>query len=150
MAPGIIRPSSFPFGGEESQVSKTLQRLQRPKQHNGEEPFVYCRSWPLLFSFSQGAKVLTKPDLKITCQLVCIQKEDEWKTAYITPTENLVMPFGLINAPIVTSTLVNVVLRDMLNISVFVYLDNIFIFSKSIKNHVTHFKIVLQNSLCEN
>ncbi len=41
----------------------------------------------------------------------------------------LVMPFGLANAPAVFLALVNNVFRDLLNTCVFVYLDDILIFS---------------------
>ena len=57
------------------------------------------------------------------------------------------MPFGLTNAPAVFQALVNDVLRDMLNQFVFVFLDDILIFSKSLKEHVTHVRKVLQRLL---
>lgn len=38
------------------------------------------------------------------------------------------MPFGLTNAPIVFRSVVNGILRDMLSVFVFVYLDDILIF----------------------
>ncbi len=47
--------------------------------------------------------------------------------------EYRVLPFGLVNAPAVFQALVNDVLRDMLNIFVFVYLDDILIFSNSLQ-----------------
>lgn len=49
---------------------------------------------------------------------------DEWKTAFSTllgHSEYLVMPFGLTNAPAVFQALVNDVLQDVRNHSVFVY-----------------------------
>lgn len=57
------------------------------------------------------------------------------------------MPFGLTKAPAVFQSLVNDVLRDMLNITVFVYLDDILIFSKSAEEHVHHVRAVLQQLL---
>ena len=71
-------------------------------------------------------------------------------SAFNTPSghyEYLVMPFGLTNAPAVFQGLVNDVLRDMLNISVFVYLDDILIFSKTKQDHVQHVHRVLQRLL---
>ena len=58
--------------------------------------------------------------------------------------EYLVMPFGLTNAPAVFQALVNDVLRDFLNHSLFVYLDDIIIFSKNLKEHIVHVRQVLQ------
>ena len=63
------------------------------------------------------------------CHLVRIREVDEWKTAFNTPLGHyryLVMPFGLTNAPAVFHSLVNDVLRDMLNRSI--YIDDILIF----------------------
>ena len=61
--------------------------------------------------------------------------------------EYLVMPFGLTNAPALFQSLVNDVLRDMLNRSVFVYLNDILIFSKSVEEHRIHVRQVLQQLL---
>lgn len=52
--------------------------------------------------------------------------------------EYRVLPFGLVNTPAIFQALVNGVLRDMLNILVFVYLDGILIFSPSLQVHVLH------------
>lgn len=48
------------------------------------------------------------------------------------------MPFGLTNAPAVFQTLVNDVLRDMLNKFSFVCLDDILIYFPDINCHVSH------------
>ncbi|XP_055015782.1 uncharacterized protein LOC129410863 [Boleophthalmus pectinirostris] len=96
------------------------------------------------------ATIFTKLDLRNAYHLVRIRQGDEWKTAFNTPLghfEYLVMPFGLTNAPAVFQTLVNDVLRDMLNKFVFVYLDDILIFSRDLKEHVQHVRLVLQRLL---
>ena len=96
------------------------------------------------------AVVFTKLDLRNAYYLVRIREGDEWKTAFNTHLghfEYLVMPFGLTNAPAVFQALINDVLRDMLNHFVFVYLDDILIFSKSLDDHVSHVKCVLQRLL---
>ncbi|KAJ3594106.1 hypothetical protein NHX12_006438 [Muraenolepis orangiensis] len=75
-----------------------------------------------------------------------IREGDEWKTAFNTHLghyEYGVMPFGLSNAPGVFQGLVNDVLRDMLNIFVVVYLDDILIFSRSMEEHHQHVCLVL-------
>ena len=57
------------------------------------------------------------------------------------------MPFGLTNAPAVFQALVNDILRDVINRYVFVYLDDILIFSESMGEHVTYVRLVLQRLL---
>ncbi len=102
------------------------------------------------FEILQGAKVFTKLDLRNAYHLVRIKEGDEWKTAFNTPIghfEYWVLQFGLVNAPAVFQALVNDVLRDMLNIFVFVYLDDILIFSPSLQVHVQHVRRVLQRLL---
>lgn len=102
------------------------------------------------FELLQGASVFTKLDLRNAYHLVRIRQGDEWKTAFNTPTghyEYLVMPFGLTNAPAVFQALINDVLRDLLNQFVFVYLDDILIFSKSLEEHEGHVSRVLQRLL---
>lgn len=59
----------------------------------------------------------------------------------------LVMSFGLTNAPATFQSLVNDVLRDLLNIYVFVYLDDILIFSPDEETHSQHVQSVLQRLL---
>ena len=57
------------------------------------------------------------------------------------------MPFGLTNAPAVFQALVNDLLRDMIDKFVFVYIDDILIFSRNLVEHVTHVRSVLRRLL---
>lgn len=78
------------------------------------------------------ATIFTKLDLHNAYHLVRIREGEEWKTAFnphLGHFEYLVMPFGLTNAPAVFQALVNDVLRDMIGHFVFVYLDDILIYS---------------------
>lgn len=82
--------------------------------------------------------------------LVCIGEGDEWKTGFNTPSghyEYLVMPFGLTNAHALCQAMINDVLRDFLNHSVYVYLDEILIYSPDSDSHVGHAVQVLQRLL---
>ncbi len=102
------------------------------------------------FESLQGASFFTKLDLSNAYYLVRIRKGDEWKTAFNTPRghfEYLVMPFGLSNAPAVFQALINDVLRDMVDQFIYVYLDDILIFSRSLQEHVQHVRVVLQRLL---
>ena len=161
LAAGIIRPFSSPVGAGFFFVSKKDRSLRPCIDYRGLNNIMLNNKYPLPLISSafvplHGAVVFSKLDLRNAYHLVRIREGDEWKTAFNTPLghfEYLVMPFGLTNAPAVFQSLVNDVLRDMLNRSVFVYLDNILIFSKPIEEHRIHARQVLQrlleNRLCE-
>ncbi len=103
-----------------------------------------------VFELLQGATVFTKLDLLSAYHLVQIREGDEWKTAFNTHTghfEYLVMPFDLSNSPAVFQALANDVLRDMVDRFVFVYLEDILIFSQNERDHVQHIRRVLQRLL---
>ncbi|KAF8749468.1 hypothetical protein RHS01_09960 [Rhizoctonia solani] len=78
---------------------------------------------------------------------------DEWKAAFCTALGHFaptVMQFGLSNTPAVFMCFMNNIFRDLLDISVVVYLDDILIFSNSREEHVQHVKEVLSCLLKHN
>lgn len=94
----------------------------------------------------QGAKIFTKLDLRSAFNLIRIKAGDEWKTAFRTRYglfEYVVMPFGLTNAPATCQQFVNDTLRDYLDVFCSVYLDDILIYSKTLKEHKEHVKKIL-------
>ena len=54
------------------------------------------------------------------------------------------MPFGLTNALASFQTMVNQILRDYIDDFVVVYLDDILIYLKTIKEHRWHVKLILE------
>lgn len=79
-----------------------------------------------------------------------IRGGDEWKTGFNTPNghyECLVTPFGLTNAPAVFQAMINDVLRDFLDHFMYVYLDDILIYSSDLDTHKKHVTAVLQRLL---
>lgn len=65
---------------------------------------------------------------------------------HITGTEFFVMSFGLINAPVAFMDLMNRVFSPYLDHFVIVFIDNIFVYSKSQVEHDEHLCIVLRTS----
>jgi hypothetical protein len=95
----------------------------------------------------RSVTVFTKLYLRGAYNLVRIKQGDEWKTAFRTRYghfEYCVMPFGLTNAPATLQRLVNDVFKDLLDISMVVYLDDILIFSATQEQHDAHVKEVLR------
>uniref|UniRef100_A0A8C1U5W3 Gypsy retrotransposon integrase-like protein 1 n=1 Tax=Cyprinus carpio TaxID=7962 RepID=A0A8C1U5W3_CYPCA len=152
---GTIVPSSSPAGAGFFFVKKKDGSLRPCIDYRGLNDITVKNKYPLplmssAFEILQGAKFFTKLDLRNAYHLVRIKEGDEWKTAFNTPLghfEYRVLPFGLVNAPAVFQALINDVLRDMLNIFVFVYLDDILVFSPSLQVHIQHVRRVLQRLL---
>src|SRR6266568_4111998 len=93
------------------------------------------------------AKVFTKIDLKDGFNLLRIAKGDEWKTAFKTRYGSYqynVMPFGLCNAPSWFQARMNEILHDLLDQGVIVYIDDILIYTESMRQHVDLVQKVLQ------
>ncbi len=155
LAAKIIRPSSSPAGAGFFFVEKKDGSLRPCIDYRGLNSITVKNTYPLplmssAFESLQGASFFTKLDLRNAYYLVRIREGDEWKTAFNTPRghfEYLVMPFGLSNAPAVFQALVNDVLRDMVDQFIYVYLDDILIFSRSLQEHVQHVRVVLQRLL---
>lgn len=93
-----------------------------------------------------GAKRFTKIDLTSGYWQIAIAAGDRHKTAFRTRYGNYEfnVPFGLINAPATFQSLMNDIFRDMLNICVVVYLDDILIYSKNDEDHEMYVRQVLQ------
>ncbi len=77
-----------------------------------------------------------------------IRESDEWKTAFKTcygHFEYQVMPFELINAPTTFQDYINKILVKKLNVFVIIYLNDIFIYTKSKeKKHIKAVQWVLK------
>ncbi|CAK6981241.1 uncharacterized protein LOC108874699, partial [Scomber scombrus] len=155
VAAGVIRPSSSPVGAGFFFVAKKDKTLRPCIDYTGLNAITVKNKYPLplldsAFTPLHDSVIFTKLDLRNAYHLIRIKEGDECKTAFNTHLghfEYLVMPFGLTNAPAVFQALVNDVLRDMLNRFVFVYLDDILIFSHSYAEHVDHVKQVLKRLL---
>ncbi len=108
------------------------------------------RSIPIIkeyLSLFHGVKWLTVLDLVSAYWQILLTKRSQKYTAFLT-TYGLyqfwVMPFELVNALITFQRLINDVLRDYLRKFCLVYLDDIIIYSKNLKDHKWHVRKVLQ------
>jgi len=93
-----------------------------------------------------GAEIFTKLDLRDAYHRVRIKPGDEWKTAFRTRYghyEYQVMPFGLANAPATFQAYINDALRDLIDITCVVYLDDILVFSSDPAKHKQDVREVL-------
>jgi hypothetical protein len=149
---GIICPSSCPAGAGFFFVAKKDNLLRPCIDHRGFDNILIKNHYPLpliayAFELLEGATIYAKLDLRDAYHLVSIHEGHKWKSAFNTPSghyEYLVMPFGFTNALNIFQTLVNNVLRDMLNKFVLVSHGVILIFSRSRDEHVHQVQAVLQ------
>nr|GEV74134.1 hypothetical protein [Tanacetum cinerariifolium] len=94
-----------------------------------------------------GSRVYSKIHLRSGYHQLRVSEEDILKTTFRTRYGHYkfqVMPFGLTNAPAIFMDLMNQVCKLYLDRFVIVFIDDILIYSKSIKEHEGHLKLILR------
>ncbi len=84
--------------------------------------------------------------MKLNYYQICVEKADVEKTTMRTrygSYEFLVMMFGLCNAMLTFTTLMNLIFHEKLDKLIIIYINDILVYSKSTKEHATHSKFVL-------
>ncbi|QRW21225.1 Retrotransposable element Tf2 protein [Rhizoctonia solani] len=148
----LIQPSKSPMASPILFVKKKNGKLRMCVDYRRLNSMTKKNVYPLplpqnLIEKLQGAKIFSKFDLKAGYNLVQIKEGDKWKTAFKTKYglfEYLVMPFGLTNAPAVFQDMMNEIFRDLLDVYVIIYLDNILVFSSNERDHKAHVREVLK------
>ena len=82
-----------------------------------------------------------------TYNLIKMKADEKWKTAFRIRYGHYkykVMLFDLINASVTCQQMINDILRDLLNVTVIAYLDDILIFFKNLTKHEEHVRQVLK------
>ncbi|GJU56497.1 putative reverse transcriptase domain-containing protein [Tanacetum coccineum] len=100
-----------------------------------------------LFDQLQGSRVYSKIDLRSGYHQLRVREEDIPKTAFRTcygHYEFQVMPFDFTNVSTVFMDLMNRVCKPYLDRFMIAFIDDILIYSKSIKEHEGHLKLILR------
>jgi hypothetical protein len=95
----------------------------------------------------QDTKLFTKIDLNTAYNLIRIYAGDEWKTAFRIRDrhhEYLVMPFGMANALASFYNMINEIFKDMIDLGIVAYIDDILIYSQTNEEHERLIKEVLR------
>ena len=153
LARGFIRKSTSPAGHPILFVPKKDGSLRQCVDYRKLNNITVKNRYPLpnaseLQDRLSKAKWFTLVDLKGAYNLIRMAEGEEWKTAFRTRYglyEYLVMPFGLTNAPASCQEMMNDILKEFLDITVVVYLDDILIYTDGpISQHVEDVKKVLE------
>ncbi|GJP50749.1 hypothetical protein CLOM_g9918 [Closterium sp. NIES-68] len=152
LAKGLIRPSTSPYGAPVLFTPKSDGSLRMCIDYRALNKQTIKNKYPIpriddLLDQLRGATVFSKLDLRTGYWLIRMADNSIHKTAFRTRYESyeyLVMLFGLTNAPATFQAEMNHILRPLLDECVVVYLDNIHINSRDMKQHVEHLRRVFE------
>src|SRR6266540_3777084 len=152
---GVIEPSISPYAfnivivGKKDRAGEGMDKIcinytplnEVTEKDSGPIPII--KEYLSLF---YGVKWLTVLDLASIYWQILLKKRSRKYTAFLTAYglyQFKVMSFGLINALAIFQRFMNDVLRDYLRKFCLIYLDDIIIYSKSLKDHKRHVRKVL-------
>ena len=152
IASGYIQPSRSPYGAPILFVKKKGGDLRMCVDYRALNKITIKNKYPIpliddLVDQLHGAKIFSKIDLRSGYYQVRIHPDDIAKTAFRSRYghyEFRVMPFGLTNAPATFMTLMQNVLRPLLDKCVIVYIDDILVYSRDPEEHAQHLRQVFQ------
>jgi len=148
---GFIRPSTSPYAAPVLFVKKADGKLRLCVDYRKVNAQTVRNSYPLpridgILERIHGSRVFSKLDLASGYHQIRIADDDIPKTAFTTRKglfEFTVLPFGLTGAPATFMRVINEAFRDLIDESLQVYLDDLLTHSKTIDEHVTHLRQVL-------
>ena len=147
----LIEPSTSPFSAPILFVSKPDGGLRMCLDYRMLNTMTIKNKAPLprvddLFDKLGGCSFFSSLDLQSGYYQIRIPESDVHKTAFNSPLGHFqwrVLTFGLTNAPATFQAEMNHIFAKQLNKFVLVYLDDILIYSKTLKEHIAHMREVL-------
>ncbi|CAI7729085.1 unnamed protein product [Closterium sp. NIES-53] len=147
---GFISVSSSPYAAPILFVKKKDGSMRMCIDYRALNKITIKNRYPLprveeLFDQLGEATIFSKLDLRSGYHQVRVADEDIEKTAFRTRYghfEFLVLPFGQLNAPATFMSLMHSVFRDFLDRFVIIFIDDILIYIKSLKEHAEHLRQV--------
>ena len=152
LAKGYIKPSVSPFGSPCLFVKKKDGSLRLVIDYRKLNAVTIKNNFGLprideSLQSLKDAKWFSRLDLFSGFNQVRMRTEDEEKTAFICKYGHYqyqVCPMGLSNAPATFQNLMNHVLRDLINVCVISYIDDILVYSETLDKHIQDVERVLQ------
>ncbi len=153
---GVIQPSCSPWASPVVMVRKKDGTHRFCVDYRELNSVTKADTFPLpqiddLLDQIRDSRFFSTLDLAASYWQIRVEPGSREKTAFVTPQglyEFRVMPFGLTNAPSVFQRLMQVVLMGLNPDSgpdfVSVYIDDVLVFSRSLKEHIDHLCLVIQ------
>jgi hypothetical protein len=149
-----ICPSTSPWGCSALFVEKEDKELRLCVDYQSLNAIPIKNKYPLpcidtLFDQLAGAQVFSKIDLRSGYHQIKICAEDITKSTFMmrySLYEYLVISFGLMNVLAHFLYLMNSIFMSKFDQFVIVFIDNILVYSKSMKEHEEHLRIVLTST----
>uniref|UniRef100_A0A0G4GAA5 Reverse transcriptase domain-containing protein n=1 Tax=Chromera velia CCMP2878 TaxID=1169474 RepID=A0A0G4GAA5_9ALVE len=145
---GFIHSSTSPFGAPAFFVKKKDGTFHMVIDYRPLNKVTVKDTFPLprveeLIETLFVKRWFTKLDLDQFFHQLRIAMGDSYKTAFVTrwgTFEWLVMPFGVSNAPPTSMRLITLAMRPTLGWYIIIFIDNIFVYSRTLAQHVKDVK----------